>query len=102
MLCRRGTGKGRSKRLHAALKFCSGRPTRLNLFSFTTNLASKSQDYDNGLHPGCHPDNFLAFSTVYIKGRDDTGVKSFDIALTWTKDDVFGGELSVGTDGSPL
>lgn len=102
MLGSRGTGKARSSRLHATIKLSSDRSTLLNLFSFTTNLASNSQVYDNGLHQGCHPDNFLAPSTVYLNGREDTGVKSVDIALTWTKDEVFGGELSVGADASSL
>jgi hypothetical protein len=40
------------------------------------------------LHPECHPENFLALSTVYINGREDSLVESVDIALIWAKDEV--------------
>ena len=77
-------------------------PTLLDRFSFTTNLATNTAVYDDGLHPECHPDNFLALSTVYLNSTEDTEVKGVDLALTWTKDEVFGGVLSISADATYL
>jgi|GEM_PF-6150246 hypothetical protein len=48
------------------------------------------------------PTFFSPLSTEHLNEHEDTGVKSVDIALTRTKDEVFGGELSAGPDASPL
>jgi len=75
-------------------------------FSFTTTLNTNTFDYNGadpgGVFPECHPDNFLALSTKLGNGREDTEVKGLDLAATWTKDGVFGGELSIGADATYL
>jgi iron complex outermembrane receptor protein len=75
-------------------------------FTFTTSLADNTFDYNGadagGVFPECHPNNFLAISTEIVNGREETEVKGLDLTLTWTRDEVFGGELSIGAEASYL
>lgn len=73
-------------------------------FSFTSSLATNNFDYNGaepgGVYPECHPDNFLGLSTNLPNGREDTKISGVDMALTWSKEGLFGGELSIGGEAT--
>jgi iron complex outermembrane receptor protein len=72
----------------------------LDRFSFTDANAVNTFVYSDGLHPECHPDNFLGLTTAVQNGREDTKAKGVDFAWGWTRDGVFGGELSINGDAT--
>jgi iron complex outermembrane receptor protein len=84
---------------------CANAPLK-DRFTFTTSLATNNTDYNGtapgGVFPECHPDNFLGLKTILGNGREDTEIRGLDLALTWTRDGIFGGELSVGGDATYL
>jgi iron complex outermembrane receptor protein len=75
-------------------------------FTFTTNLGTNDFDYNGdepgGVYPECHPNNFLAVSTNLLNAREDTEISGLDLAFTWTYAGLYGGELSIGADGTWL
>jgi iron complex outermembrane receptor protein len=74
-------------------------------FTFTTNLAENTFDYNgDGVpsdYPECHPDNFLGIYTNLLNSREDTQISGLDLAFTWTYG-LFGGELALGADATWL
>jgi iron complex outermembrane receptor protein len=71
-------------------------------FNFTTTLATNTFDYGGQTFPECHPNNFLGITTNFVNASEDTEISGFDMAVTWTRDGVFDGALSIGVNATYL